>query len=189
MRLYLIRHADTQIDPGVAAKQWQLSERGIERAENLAKHLDGSGIQAVICSMEPKAIQTAQILAALLDLNIETVEGLHEHERPLTTGTFASPEEFRERVKQFFEFPDRLVLGAESAEQCYQRFNRAILGVIKRHAGKTIAVVSHGTVLSLLLSRYNHLDPYPFWRALGMPACITVDIPGFTIHELWSPAE
>lgn len=189
MRLYLVRHANPQIDPNVAAKQWQLSESGIERAERLAKHLEGRRIEAVISSTEPKAIQTSQILAAQLKLNVKRAEGLQEHERPFIPGTFSSPDEFREMVKEFFASPGKLVFGAETADECYHRFNRAILEVIKHHAGKTIAVVSHGTVLSLLLSRYNRREPYPFWRALGMPTCITVSLPEYTIHEVWTPAE
>lgn len=186
MMLFLVRHANTRLDPTVAANQWQLSQTGIIRAQNLARHLEGSEIQVVVSSKEPKAIQTAQILADQLGCPVELAEGLHEHERPLIPGSFTHPDEFKQQVKAFFEQPDQLVLGAETADQCFVRFNSALREVIERHADETIAVVSHGTVLSLLLSSYNSLDPYLFWKALGMPASITVDLPDFKIGEMWT---
>ena len=57
------------------------------------------------------------------------------------------------------------------------------------HPGKTEAVVTHGTVLSLFLAHYNHLDEYTFWKELGMPACIQVNTQDFTIGEVFSLPE
>jgi broad specificity phosphatase PhoE len=189
MMLYLVRHANPQIDPTVAANKWQLSRTGMIRAQSLARHLEGCKIQVVVSSTEPKAIQTAQILADQFGCHVELADGLQEHARPLLPGSFTSPGEFKQRVKAFFEQPGQLVLGAESADQCFTRFNGALCTAIERHAGKTMAVVTHGTVISLLLNSYNHLDPYPFWQALGMPTCITVDLPDFTIRGMWTPPD
>jgi broad specificity phosphatase PhoE len=187
--LYLVRHANPLIDPSMAASQWQLSAVGMERARALAKYLERTGIQAVATSTEPKAYQTAQILAEQLSLQVETAAGLHEHERPLTLGPFSSQDEFHSKVKEFFTQPGQLVFGAETADKCFERFNRALLEVIARYHGKTLAVVSHGTVLSLLLSRYNNLDAYPVWKAMGMPTYIAVDLPDFKIYKTWTPPE
>jgi broad specificity phosphatase PhoE len=187
MMLYLVRHSNPQLDITVAANQWQLSQTGITRAKSLARHLEGNRIQAVVSSTEPKAIHTAQILADQLGHPVELADGLQEHERPLLPDSFTPPDEFRQRVKAFFERPEQLVLGAETADQCFARFNHALCEVIERHAGETMVVVSHGTVLSLLLSSYNHLDPFSFWQALGMPTCIRVDLLDFTIRKMWTP--
>jgi broad specificity phosphatase PhoE len=189
MMLFLVRHANPQIDPAVAASQWRLSAGGLERAGELAKHLRGRGIQAVVSSAEPKAYQTAQILAEMVGLQVEVADGLHEHERPLTPGSFTSRDEFQAQVEAFFDQPGQLVFGRETAEQCLHRFNQAIHEVIARHPSKIQAVVSHGTVLSLFLSHCNHLDAFTFWQALGMPACIQVNIPGFNIVENWTMPE
>lgn len=184
MKLYMVRHANPQIDPRVAACKWRLSAVGKERAEELVKLLAGRGIQGVVSSGEPKAVETAQILAAALGMQIEIEKGLQEHERPLTPGSFTSREEFQAQVKAFFEQPGRLVLGRETAEQCFERFDRAMHKVIASHAGKTLAVVTHGTVLALLIARHNHIDEYSFWKDLGMPACFQINTQDFRIEEV-----
>jgi broad specificity phosphatase PhoE len=187
--LILVRHANPQIDPAVAASQWRLSAAGVKRAGELAKHLVGHGVQTVVSSAEPKAYQTAQILAEQFSLHVEVADGLQEHERPLTASAFTSADEFQAQVAAFFAHPGRLVFGRETAEQCFERFNQAMHEVIARHPDKIQAVVSHGTVLSLFLSRYNNLDAFTFWQELGMPACIRVNVPGFNIVERWTLPE
>lgn len=189
MNLYLVRHANPQIDPTVAACKWRLSTTGLKRAGELAKLLTGRGIQGVVSSGEPKAVETAQILAEQLGMQVEIGEGLQEHERPLTPGSFTSKEAFQAQVKMFFAHPGQLSLGRETAEQCFERFDRAVHKVIASHPGKTLVLVTHGTVLSLFLSRYNHLDGYAFWQALGMPTCIQITMPDFNIGETWELPE
>jgi len=184
MMLYMVRHANPQVDPTVAACKWRLSTVGIERAGELAKLLAGRGIEGVVCSGEPKAVETAQILAEQLGLQVEIEKGLQEHERPLTPGSFTSREEFQTQVRAFFEQPGRLVMGRETAEQCFERFNRAMHKVIGSHPDKTLAVVTHGTALSLFIARYNDLEGYTFWKGLGMPACIQVKMPDFSTGEV-----
>ena len=185
--LYLVRHANPQVDVTVPATQWQLSATGIDRTHQLANQLVTAGIQAVISSPEPKAIQTAQILAEQFGLAVQVEAGIHEHERPWTPDSFTSGAEFQSRVQQFFLQPGKLVFGAESADQCFERFERALQQILKQQRNRTLAIVSHGTVLSLLLSRYNTLDAYAFWQTLGMPECIQVNIPGFAIKHTWTP--
>ena len=187
--LYLVRHANPQIDAAVPANQWQLSAAGIERAHQLAQYLDKAGIQAVISSPEAKAIQTAQILAEQWGLEVEVMDGIHEHERPWSPDSFTRVVEFQSRIQQFFLQPGELVFGAETADQCHARFEGALRQIISQHQNRRLAVVTHGTVLSLLLSRYNRLDVFTFWQALGMPASIRVEIPDFQIKETWTPAE
>ena len=187
--LILVRHANPKIDPAVAASQWRLSAAGVKRAGELAKHLVGHGVQTVVSSAEPKAYQTAQILAEQFSLQVEVADGLQEHERPLTASSFTSTDEFQAQVAAFFAQPGRLVFGRETAEQCFERFNQAMHEVIARHPDKMQAVVSHGTVLSLFLSRYNNLDAFTFWQELGMPASIRVDVPGFSIVDRWTLPE
>jgi hypothetical protein len=36
-------------------------------------------------------------------------------------------------------------------------------------------VVTHGTVVSLYLSRWARIDPYLFWEKLGLPSFAVVD--------------
>ena len=183
--LYLIRHANPQIDPSKPANQWQLSTLGIARAGSLAEHLEGRGIQAVISSVEPKAVQTAQILALRLGLPVEVIEGLHEHERPRVA--YSTQAEFKAQVARFFVKPDTLVFGQETARQASQRFDVAVQAALAQHPAQTLAIVTHGTVLSLYISQHCALDAYAFWQSLGIPACIHLDLPSYQVVESWSP--
>ncbi|GAB4122161.1 MAG: hypothetical protein Fur005_16970 [Roseiflexaceae bacterium] len=37
---------------------------------------------------------------------------------------------------------------------------------------KTIVLVSHGTVISLYLSRVAGVDPFTYWQRLGLPSMV-----------------
>jgi broad specificity phosphatase PhoE len=41
-----------------------------------------------------------------------------------------------------------------------------------------IAIVAHGTVISLLVAAANGLDGFELWRRLGLPSALLVEWPG-----------
>ena len=185
--LYLIRHANPHIEPDVAASQWHLSPLGMVRAHQFAAHLAGCGIEHFIASSEPKAIQTAQLLAQDLEVPVTTADNLHEHERPQVG--FMTRAKFTNLVARFFANPTQLVFGQETADQAFKRFDGAVSDVLARYSAQTLAIVSHGTVLSLFISRHCNLDAFTFWQALGLPACITLAWPECRLLETWTPPD
>jgi hypothetical protein len=45
-----------------------------------------------------------------------------------------------------------------------------------------LAIVTHGTVLTLFLAHHNpHLDPISFWRDLTLPCFFVTSIPAMEI--------
>ena len=72
---------------------------------------------------------------------------------------------------------DFLVFGKETADQAFARFTEAVGGVIKAHPGQTVAVVTHGTVMTLFASRAAGLDPFSLWKQLGIPSFIALSLP------------
>jgi len=70
-----------------------------------------------------------------------------------------------------------LVFGGESADQAHQRFSQAIARVMERHPDQNVAVVSHGTVMTLFVARAVGLEPFPFWKRLGLPAFVVLSWP------------
>ena len=189
MLLFLIRHSTPVVDASQPSSLWKLSAAGMDRANELAKHLSRRGIQLIVSSTELKAIQTAQILADHLGVQTEVAEGLHEHERSYPRDFTASQTEFKARIASLFAEPDSLVFGDETAHQTSLRFEAAMQRVIARHPDKGLAVVAHGTVISLFVARHNGLDSFAFWQRLGMPACISLEMHGFKMLENWSPAK
>ena len=173
--LILIKHSLPDLDPTVPASQWPLSEAGRLKCKTLSERLAVHHPDVIVASTEPKAMETAQIIATLLGTPCATAEALREHDR--RNVGFLSPEQFGAAVARFFESPQDLVLGRETADQAHQRFAAAIEGVIARYPTDTVAVVTHGTVIALFVARATGLDPFPFWRRLGTPAFVVLSLP------------
>ncbi|HSR29857.1 MAG TPA: histidine phosphatase family protein [Anaerolineae bacterium] len=182
-RLILVRHSLPEMVTGVPASQWHLSAEGRHRCEKLAERLADYSLAAVVASEESKAAETGQTIARILDLPFETATGLHEHQRGVIMD-LGSREGFQAQVARFFEHPDDLVLGYETADEVYARFATAVSAVLERHPHGNLAIVCHGTVISLFIARANHLDPFPFWKRLGLPAFAVLSLPDLDLLEV-----
>jgi broad specificity phosphatase PhoE len=181
-KLLLIRHSQPQITPDLPARQWRLSDAGRLRCQPLAARLSAYDPVAFIASAEPKAQETAQIVAAALGRPCAVAEGLHEHDRSNVPWR-ANTAEWEAMVAAFFERPGELVLGRETAAQARERFDRAIDGVLARHPAGNLAVVAHGTVISLFVAHHVGVAPLPLWRRLGMPAYLVLSLPDLSLIE------
>lgn len=136
----------------------------------------------IIASTEPKAAETAQIVAAILNLPLHAAEALHEHDR---TGTgWLDTAQFESKIAAFFDQPETLVMGHETADQAHSRFANAIRSLVETHASKNIAVVSHATVMTLFASRALGIEPFSFWKRLGLPSFVVLTIPDARLVEL-----
>jgi broad specificity phosphatase PhoE len=175
-KLICIRHASAQIEPGIPSREWPLSEDGRSRARNLAHQLITYNPTRIITSQEPKARQTGQIIAGELGLPWQSAPNLHEHDRQ-GVPFLESKEAFVTAVARFFNNPDILVFGNETANQTFERFDMAVHHLIATYPGDTLAIVTHGTVLTLFLSHYNQFAAFPFWQNLQLPDAYIVTLP------------
>ena len=173
--LILVRHSLPEVMSNFPAREWPLSVTGTARARSLAERLKTYHPEFIVSSVETKATQTAEIIAASLGQPLQIVEGLHEHDR--RDEPFLSPQVFEAKVREFFEQPQVLVFGNESADQAYRRLQSAIYSVLAAQEENTIVVVTHGTVLSLFVSRLTGIHAFSLWKELGLPAYIAVDVP------------
>ncbi len=120
--LLLVKHSLPEVLPTIPASQWRLSPVGRVRCEALAERLASYVPDIVISSLEPKAVETAQLVARQMDKPCRAAEGLHEHDR--TGVEFLGREKFESTVHKFFECPDKLVMGRETARQARERFQK-----------------------------------------------------------------
>lgn len=180
--LVLVKHSLPEIIPTTPAKEWQLSKAGRVRCKALADHLAPYFPDVLISSLEPKAIETAQIAAHRLNKPYYTHEGLHEHDR--TGVDFLGREQFEAKVKEFFLHPDRLVFGKETAAQAVERFSKALTAVEVEHPNKNIVVVSHGTVITLFVEKISNLDSFSFWRSLDLPSFVVLSLPQHSLVKI-----
>jgi broad specificity phosphatase PhoE len=171
----LVKHSLPAVIPTIPAKEWTLSKAGQIRCKALAERLASYSPEIVISSVEPKATETAQIIARRLQTPVHTFVGLHEHDR--TGVEFLGKEQFKTRVNDFFIRRDELVLGRETAHQAYERFSKALASVERKYPKKNIVVVSHGTVITLFVERVSDLDVFSFWRNLDLPSFVVLSLP------------
>ncbi len=186
--LLLVRHSLPDIDPGVAARYWKLSDEGRRRCTTLAEMLPTYHPAVVVSSAEPKAAETAALVAVNLGIPLESEADLHEHDR--SDVTHLSQEEFQRSVARLFAQPEDLVFGNETAAQAQHRFEQAVDRLLARHPGKTVAVVAHGTVISLFVAaRCSNVDGHALWKQLGLPAFVILSLPDFTLESVISGIE
>jgi len=174
-KLFLIRHAKPIINPKQNAKDWQLQPNQKE-LKTIAKQLEQQNIKRIITSHEAKAIETGRVIAQHLKLPLEQKDDLHEHNR--AGAAFLDANVFQETIKKLFQFPDKLIYGRETANEALERFDRAIHDLLL-NSNDDCVVVSHGTVMSLFVARYNTIDVLAFWQSLSMPDLFTLSLPEF----------
>jgi broad specificity phosphatase PhoE len=66
--------------------------------------------------------------------------------------------------------PDKLLFGEETFTAAQERFSQQIDILLEQYSTETLAVVTHGTVLSLYLAHVSEQDVVALWNSLDMPA-------------------
>jgi broad specificity phosphatase PhoE len=177
--LILVRHARPQIEPDVPPPLWRLSAEGRAAAAGLAARIAPFAPAAVLASTEPKAVETAEILAAPLGLTVAADAAFAEHHRPDWPFQL-DPAAVRARVLRVLAEPALSVESAETGDAAVSRF-AAGLAV---QSARPLIVVTHGTVLSLYLGRKAWLEAAEFWRGLGAPEALILDADGRLIERI-----
>ena len=172
--LIFVRHSLVDRIQDVPAREWNLSDVGRQRARKLVDKLIEYRPEVVISSDELKAQQTAEILGEGLGLKYSVMKDLHEHDRRQVP--FLDNGEFQSLVQEFFVKPDTLVFGNETANQALVRFRGAIHLALESSDAKTVLIVSHGTVISLFVSWLTGQSSYAFWKGLGLPSFVVLDL-------------
>lgn len=165
--MLLVRHSLPELQPGVPSEDWRLSEEGKTRCGPLAERLAGFQPRLLLSSTEPKARETAELVARALGLEVQLSDGLRETAR--RTVGWLEPDELERGIRRLFERPEDVVYGEESAAAALARFEAAVEGL----PGSAV-VVTHGTVLSLYVAAKTGRDPFELWRSLELPDVVEV---------------
>ena len=181
--LLLVRHAHADWQPD---EMRPLSEVGRRDAQRIAEVLGPLNPASIYSSPYRRARQTVEPLAARLGIPIVEMSDLRE--RSLGSGWVEDWEAtIRPTWEDFsFAYPE----GGETNAEAMERARRA-LGVIReRHIGQTVAVATHGNLLTLLLKVLDAGKGYEFWRGLTLPDIYRVVVESGGIGELqrlWVP--
>ncbi|MCE9548410.1 MAG: histidine phosphatase family protein [Planctomycetia bacterium] len=177
--LYLLRHGAT--DNNVAhpprlqgrGHDGPLSAVGIAQSQAAARLLADRPLVAVYSSPLLRARQTAEFLAAPHGLSVGLIDALVEVDvgswegRDWAEIERSEPEAFR----RFMEDPAQHgYAGGESLGAVQQRVLPAILQLLTRHAGQSIAVVAHNNVNRCVLANVLG-SPLAKARAIAQENC------------------
>ena len=177
-RLLLVRHSLPERAPGRAPPEWPLCDEGRARAHALAESLAVYAPLEVFSSPEPKAQQTAEVIAQRHGTQVQVRAGLREH-GPRTYEPSAA--RFQHEIERLLRDPGRQTsLAVETGREALARFEAAVSSSALS-AGGTPCVVSHGTVITLLVASHNDIDPVAFWRDLAMPAVVELSANDLTL--------
>jgi broad specificity phosphatase PhoE len=170
MRVYVVRHAAVAVREDRPSSQWYLSAEGRAAAEALAAEPYWAEVHALHCSSEPKAVGTAQRIAAHHGLPVHVETDLREVERPWAS------EGYRELVRRYLA--GDAVPGWEPRAAALERVRRCAAKVIAAAGGHDAAIVSHGVLLTLYLSDMLDIDrdaAYEQWDHIGFPDVAVVE--------------
>ena len=159
----------------------------LEQPESGTVSLDGRRPTRIVTSPERKARETAEILAETLRVPLDEDRALREHERP-DLPFLDEPAEFESRMRIAFERPAERLFGGESVAGAVDRFAAGIASQREAHPGDSLAVVSHGTVISGFVARVAGVDAFALWRSLALPSWIDLDVEGARVVDGWRAA-
>jgi broad specificity phosphatase PhoE len=179
-RIVLVKHALPTLEAGVPAREWQLNKDGEAQARGLAARLHSFMPFELTSSHEPKARRTAEIVASELGMPFRAQVGLEEFDRPALPLLPAN--EHTALNAPIFSDLSRRVLGRESGAEAMQRFRAAVVSLIDANRlSEPLVIISHGTVIALLVSAHNDVDGFQLWRELSCASFLVVTYPGFKL--------
>lgn len=179
-RIVLVKHAQPILEPTVAARYWALSREGEDQARRLARRLEQFMPFALACSCELKARRTGEIVAGELGVPMRIVDRLEEFDRPVLPLMPAA--EYAQLNARIFDDLSTAVIGNESGAQALARFTAGIRKVLEGVPDtESLVVVTHGTVISLLVSAHNDVDPMDLWKRLKCPSFVVLTLPTFKL--------
>lgn len=175
MRIVLVRHATVETDPAVAPSQWVLSDAGRAAARALAREGLWRSIQRIFTSPEPKALETAHILAGPNGMTVTVVEDLHEVRRPANQWFGDEyPGGYPAAVRTYLAHPNETTHGWERPVAAQERI-RTCIDELRRWEPDSFALVGHGLTLSLYVASVTATDPAAVWPAIGLPDYAILD--------------
>ena len=158
--VYLIRHSEAtpksniknisnKDNPQIMNEKTILSVSGEKRAEELSKNDELQLIDSVYSSSYVRALETAKYIALENDTIINIDERLNERK----IGDIGDMEwkEFQRLQTKDFNFK---LSGGESLNQTKKRMVEAMKSILMFEVGNRVAIVSHSTSMSCLLSSW-----------------------------------
>lgn len=168
--LIVAHHGEAEYDEEdlVSDAGGSLTLTGRQQSVELAESVRNRRIAAIWCSDLARAVQTAEIAASTLQVNVRVRGGLREY----AVGDWAG-QPYRPEMRSVFEVWKAGDLsqgcpGAETGGDIVRRFGAELESLADGSRGETVLVVSHGVAMQLALPRLagNVPDSYANERGL-----------------------
>lgn len=146
-RVFLARHGEASYETDLVTDQGgSLSPTGRAQAETLARSMHAERVARVWCSPLSRAVQTAEIVAASLGLDVTVREGLREYGVGSLAGTAGDEAAVIGPVFDAWVAGDdaATIDGGERIGDIVHRVADVLEGVADQHRGESVLVVSHG---------------------------------------------
>ncbi|MGE4484599.1 MAG: GNAT family N-acetyltransferase [Oscillospiraceae bacterium] len=164
-KIYLIRHAEAEGNVYRRIQGWynsRLTEKGYRQLSALEKRFEGVQINAVYSSDLMRTQLTAGAIANPRGLRITVLPGLREvgmgswEDKP-----WGDAERYeKDQLSCFNAAPHKWnVPGCETFEEQRARIVGTVRAIAESHDGQTVAIVSHGAILRVLMLEAEGLPP------------------------------
>jgi probable phosphoglycerate mutase len=179
-RLFVARHGQADYEsPLLSDAGGWLTSLGREQSRRLADELAPQRIARVWTSDMARAVQTGEIVAALLGVDVVVREGLREFGVGHAAGTTGDPDPFAETFSAWLDGDlAARIPGAESGAEVIDRVSTVLSEIADAHRGESVLVVSHGGAISFALPALaRNLDPN-HGHGRPLPNCAVVAVEG-----------
>ena len=167
-RVFVARHGEAEYEHELVSDDGgSLTARGRSQARELAEALRDERISRVWTSSLSRSVQTAEIAAAVLGVDVVVREGLREY----AVGDLAGADEseaayFGEVFRQWVDGDATAqIAGGERTDDFVARVTRVLDEVADQHRGEAVLVISHG---GAILATVPQLVGLPRTRGLGV---------------------
>lgn len=153
-RIVLARHAETEYEsPLLLDHGGTLTPAGRDQARRLGDSLRGERVARVVSSTVSRAVQTAELAAGALGVDVVVREGLQEFASGEHRGRPAGRQLFDPVLDRWLGGDlEARIPGAESGVEVATRARAVLEDLADLHRGETLLVVGHGgTMLATLV--------------------------------------
>ncbi|GAB3021274.1 phosphoglycerate mutase [Nocardioides flavus (ex Wang et al. 2016)] len=150
-RVFVARHGEALYESELLSDSggW-LSPLGRQQSRELGERLASERIAAVWSSSMARAVQTAELAAGVLGVDVVVREGLREFGVGDHAGGTYDSDPFRDTFGAWLSGDlDTRIPGAESGAEVIERVAGVLAEIADTHRGEAVLVISHGGAICL----------------------------------------
>ncbi|MBA3232935.1 MAG: histidine phosphatase family protein [Propionibacteriales bacterium] len=176
--LVVARHGEAEYDTDLASDDaGTLTLAGRDQCRHLAESLRDRKIAAIWCSDMARAVQTAEIVAATLNVPVRVRRGLREFGVGELARQRFSPDLFADVFAAWTSGDlSSGCPGAETGSDVVRRVEDELQSIADQCRGETVLVISHGGAMRLVLPRLTGNVPNDFGMGKALDNLATCEL-------------